>query len=38
MEKLRKEEGFAGFMVDGQRFDMGRPELYYQTVIAYRNA
>jgi UTP-glucose-1-phosphate uridylyltransferase/mevalonate kinase len=38
METLRKEEGFAGFLVDGQRFDMGRPELYYQTVTAYRNA
>ncbi len=38
LDKLRQEEGFAGYIVKGRRFDIGLPEAYRQTVIDYKNA
>jgi UTP--glucose-1-phosphate uridylyltransferase len=38
MDRLRQEEGFMGHVVQGQRFDIGVPEAYRQTVIDFRNA
>ena len=38
LDKLRQEEGFAGCMVKGRRFDIGLPEAYRQTIIDFRNA
>jgi UTP-glucose-1-phosphate uridylyltransferase len=38
LERLRREEGFIGLVVRGQRFDIGSPEAYRQTVIDFRNS
>ncbi len=38
LEQLRKEEGFVGCMVKGERFDVGNPEAYRQTMLTYRDA
>jgi len=38
MDRLRQAEGFVGCRIKGQRFDIGIPEAYRQTVIEYRNA
>ena len=38
LDKLRKEDNFSGYIVKGQRFDIGVPEAYRQTVIDFRNA
>jgi UTP-glucose-1-phosphate uridylyltransferase/mevalonate kinase len=38
LDKLRKEDNFSGYIVKGQRFDIGIPEAYRQTVIDFRNA
>jgi UTP-glucose-1-phosphate uridylyltransferase/mevalonate kinase len=38
LDKLRQEEGFAGYIVKGRRFDIGMPESYRQTIIDFRNA
>ena len=38
LDELRKAEGFSGYVVKGRRFDIGLPEEYRQTVIAFRNA
>ncbi|MBN2242104.1 MAG: GHMP kinase [Acidobacteria bacterium] len=35
LERLRQEEGFAGCVVDGKRFDIGLPQSYRQTMIDY---
>jgi UTP-glucose-1-phosphate uridylyltransferase len=32
LDRLRKEDGFLGLLVDGQRFDIGLPEYYLQTL------
>ena len=37
LDKLRKEDNFSGYIVKGQRFDIGVPEAYRQTVIDFRN-
>jgi UTP-glucose-1-phosphate uridylyltransferase/mevalonate kinase len=38
LDQLRQEDGFAGLVVKGRRFDIGIPEAYRQTVIDFRNA
>ena len=38
LDELRKAEGFSGYVVKGRRFDIGLPEEYRQTVIAFRDA
>jgi len=38
LDRLRQEDGFAGYVVKGHRFDIGQPEVYRQTVIDFRNA
>lgn len=35
LEKVRKEEGFYGYVINGKRFDIGQPELYRQTMIDF---
>lgn len=38
LDRMRQEEGFAGLVVNGKRFDIGLPESYRQTLIDFRNA
>lgn len=38
LDRLRQEEGFTGYVVQGRRFDIGLPEAYRQTMIDFRNA
>lgn len=37
LDQIRREEGMTGYIVAGQRFDIGMPEEYRQTVIDFRN-
>ncbi len=32
LDRLRKEDGFLGLIVDGQRYDIGLPEYYLETL------
>jgi UTP--glucose-1-phosphate uridylyltransferase len=32
LDRLRQEQGFNGLMIDGQRFDIGLPEHYLETL------
>ncbi|HTY63781.1 MAG TPA: sugar phosphate nucleotidyltransferase [Acidobacteriota bacterium] len=34
LDRLRKEDGFLGLILDGQRFDIGLPETYLDTLRA----
>jgi UTP-glucose-1-phosphate uridylyltransferase/mevalonate kinase len=38
LDRLRKEEGFMGLLIDGQRFDIGLPEYYLETLRTYSNS
>ena len=38
LEKLRREDGFTGCLVDGRRFDIGYPAAYRNTVIEFGKA
>jgi len=38
LDKMRVEEGFVGCRVEGERYDIGNPEAYRQTLIDYVNA
>jgi UTP-glucose-1-phosphate uridylyltransferase/mevalonate kinase len=35
LDRLRKEDGFLGLIVDGQRYDIGLPEYYLETLSAF---
>lgn len=35
LDRLRQEDGYMGLMIDGQRFDIGLPEYYLQTLNDY---
>jgi UTP-glucose-1-phosphate uridylyltransferase/mevalonate kinase len=35
LDRLRQEDGFLGLVVDGQRFDIGLPEYYLETLRAF---
>jgi UTP--glucose-1-phosphate uridylyltransferase len=36
LDRLRKEEGFYGILMDGRRFDIGLPDFYLTTLQAFR--
>ncbi len=38
LERVRREEGFAGYVVQGRRFDIGNPGAYRDTLAAYAEA
>ncbi len=38
LDKLRQQNGFAGYVVQGRRFDVGLPDDYRQAMIDFRNA
>jgi UTP-glucose-1-phosphate uridylyltransferase/galactokinase len=38
LDRLRRESGFLGYVVQGRRFDVGLPDAYRQTLIDFRNA
>ena len=35
LDRLRKEDGFLGLIVDGQRYDIGLPEYYLETLRVF---
>ncbi len=35
LDRLRREDGFLGLMVEGQRFDIGLPEYYLETLAQF---
>ena len=37
LDRLRQEDGFMGLVMDGKRFDIGRPEEYLETLLAFRH-
>ncbi|NET45661.1 UTP--glucose-1-phosphate uridylyltransferase [Okeania sp. SIO2B3] len=38
LDKLQKTEGMNGYLVKGRCFDTGMPDVYWQTMIDFRNA
>ncbi len=36
LDRLRQEDGFLGLIIDGQRYDIGLPEYYLETLRAFR--
>jgi UTP-glucose-1-phosphate uridylyltransferase/mevalonate kinase len=36
LDRLRQEDGFMGLIIDGKRFDIGRPDEYLETLNAFR--
>jgi UTP--glucose-1-phosphate uridylyltransferase len=38
LDKLRQEDGFMGYLVQGRRFDIGVPRAYLQTLIDFASA
>ncbi len=36
LDRLRQEDGFQGLMIDGQRFDIGIPDYYLDTLQSFR--
>jgi UTP-glucose-1-phosphate uridylyltransferase len=36
LERLRKDEGFHGLVIDGVRFDIGLPDYYLDTLQNFR--
>ncbi len=37
LDRLRREDGFMGLMMDGQRFDIGLPDYYLETLRTFRD-
>lgn len=35
LETLRRNEGLHGYVIDGERFDLGKPSTYYSTLTAF---
>ena len=35
LDRLRQEDGFHGLVIDGQRFDIGLPEHYLETITKF---
>jgi UTP--glucose-1-phosphate uridylyltransferase len=35
LDRLRREDGFLGVMVDGKRYDIGKPEFYLETLRTF---
>jgi UTP--glucose-1-phosphate uridylyltransferase len=38
LDRLRREDDFSGYLVQGRRFDIGLPDAYRQTLIDFRHA
>ena len=38
LNRLREEEGLLGLIIEGQRYDIGSPDSYLNTLIAFNNA
>jgi UTP-glucose-1-phosphate uridylyltransferase/mevalonate kinase len=38
LDRLRKEDGFLGLIVEGQRYDIGLPEYYLETLRTFAGA
>ncbi len=38
LDRLRQEDGFLGLVMDGRRFDIGLPDHYIETLLAFREA
>ena len=38
LDRLRQEDGFLGLMIEGQRFDIGLPDYYLDTLRDFRKA
>lgn len=36
LDRLRREDGFLGLMIDGERFDIGQPDHYLETLRTFR--
>jgi UTP-glucose-1-phosphate uridylyltransferase/mevalonate kinase len=36
LDRLRQEDGFLGLIIDGKRYDIGRPDEYLRTLQAFR--
>jgi UTP-glucose-1-phosphate uridylyltransferase/mevalonate kinase len=36
LDRLRQEDGIMGLVIDGKRYDIGRPDEYLETLIAFR--
>ena len=36
LDRLRQEDGFMGLMIEGQRFDIGQPHYYLETLNTFR--
>ncbi len=36
LDRLRREDGFLGLIMDGQRYDIGLPEYYLETLQTFR--
>jgi UTP-glucose-1-phosphate uridylyltransferase/mevalonate kinase len=36
LDRLRQEDGFLGLIMDGQRYDIGLPEFYLETLRTFR--
>jgi UTP-glucose-1-phosphate uridylyltransferase/mevalonate kinase len=36
LDRLRKEDGFLGLIIDGKRYDIGRPEYYLDTLRTFQ--
>ncbi len=36
LDRLRQEDGFLGLVMDGQRFDIGLPDYYLETLQEFR--
>lgn len=36
LDRLRQEDGFLGLMIDGQRYDIGLPDYYLETLRTFR--
>jgi UTP-glucose-1-phosphate uridylyltransferase len=36
LDRLRQEDGFLGLIIDGKRYDIGRPDEYLETLQAFR--
>jgi UTP--glucose-1-phosphate uridylyltransferase len=36
LDRLRREDGFLGLIMDGRRFDIGLPEYYLDTLRTFR--
>ena len=38
LDRLRQEDGFTGYIVQGQRFDIGNPSAYRDSIIDFEKA